>query len=65
MSEVEDEAGNITDAIQQENTTAISKIRSLFIDPGFPAIETEDAGAAGPREELMSEQSRKFLFSAK
>ena len=52
MSEVEGEAGKITVVIQQENTTAISRIRSLFIDPGFPVMETGDAGTAAPMEEL-------------
>jgi hypothetical protein len=52
MPEVEGEAENIADAIEQENSLSINKIRSLFIDPGFPSIETEDAGIAPPSEKL-------------
>ena len=56
MSEVEGDPGNIAEAIQQENSTAISKIRSLFVDPGFPVIETGDAGTAAPTEELPKDK---------
>jgi hypothetical protein len=52
MSEVEGDSENITDAIKQENSTSISRIRSLFVDPGFPAAPSEDAGSAGSSEKL-------------
>jgi len=56
MSEVENKPENIADAIKQENTSAISKIRSLFVDPGFPALQREDAGTAAPTEELPNDK---------
>lgn len=52
MSEVEGKPENIADAMQEENKTAISKIRSLFVDPGFPASQSADAGSASPSEKL-------------
>ena len=52
MAEVEGDSENITDAIKQENSNSISKIRSLFVDLGFPAAPSEDAGRAGPSEKL-------------
>jgi len=52
MPEVEGDSENIADTIKQENATSISKIRSLFVDPGYPAIQSEDAGSAGPPEKL-------------
>jgi hypothetical protein len=50
MQEFEVDSENIPDAIREENSNSISRIRSLFVDPGFPAI-TEDAGSAAPSEE--------------
>ena len=52
MAEIESNPGNIADAIQRENSSAISKVRSLFVDPGFPSVQYEDAGIAAPTEEL-------------
>jgi len=52
MSEVESKPENIADAIEQENFLSINKIRSLFVDPGFPFVEPEDAGSASPSEKL-------------
>lgn len=52
MSAVEGDSENIADEMQLENDTAISKIRSLFIDPGFPATQAEDAGGAVQSEKL-------------
>jgi hypothetical protein len=52
MAKVEGDSENITDAMRQENSTAISKIRSLFVDPGFPASQPEDAGSAVPSEKV-------------
>ena len=52
MPEVEGDSENITDTIKQENATSISRIRSLFVDPGYPATQFEDAGNAGPSEKL-------------
>ena len=52
MSEVEGKPENIADAIEQENSISINKIRSLFADPGFPSIGSEDAGSASPSEKL-------------
>ena len=51
MSEVEGESENITDAIEQENAASISKIRSLFVDSGFPDTRPDDAGSSAPSEE--------------
>lgn len=56
VTEIEADSENIADAIQQENTSAISKIRSLFVDPGFPAMQGEDAGTAAPTEELPNDK---------
>jgi hypothetical protein len=50
MSEVEGDSENITDAIKQENATSINKIRSLFVDPGFPAAQFGDAESAASSE---------------
>jgi len=52
MSEVESKPENIADAIEQENFLSINKMRSLFVDPGFPFVEPEDAGSASPSEKL-------------
>jgi hypothetical protein len=52
MSEHEVDPLTITDAIQQENTNAVSKIRALFVEPGFPANRAEDAGVAEPSEKM-------------
>ena len=43
-SEVDPEIN--ADTIQQENSTAINRIRASFIDPGFPASDAENAGIA-------------------
>jgi len=56
VTEIEADSENIADAIKQENTSAISKIRSLFVDPGFPALQREDAGTAAPTEELPNDK---------
>jgi hypothetical protein len=56
VTDNEGDSENIADAIQQENFSAISKIRSLFVDPGFPAIPDADAGIAVPTEELPNEK---------
>ena len=56
VAEIEDGSENIADAIQQENSSAISKVRSLFVDPGFPFVQNEDAGIAAPTEELPNEK---------
>ena len=52
VTEIEGDSENIAAAMAQENSSAISKVRSLFVDPGFPAIRDEDAGTAVPTEEL-------------
>jgi len=52
MSEVESNPENIADAIEQENSLSINKIRSLFVDPGFPSLGSEDAGSASPSEKV-------------
>jgi hypothetical protein len=54
MSEIEGKPEIITETMRQENADAISKIRSLFVDPGFPAPEVEDAGSAARSEKLTS-----------
>ena len=56
MAEIESNPENIADAIQQENSSAISKIRSLFVDPGFPSVQNENAGIAVPTEDLSNEK---------
>jgi len=40
------------DTIQQENSAAINKIRSLFVDPGFPAGPSDHAGIAGQSQNM-------------
>jgi len=57
MSEVEGDSENITDAIEHENAISISKIRSLFVDPGFPTTLSEDAGSAAPSEKLKDSEA--------
>jgi len=57
MPEVEGDSENITDAIQQENASSISKIRSLFVDPGFPATQSGDAENAGPSEKMKDSEA--------
>ena len=54
--DIEGDSENIADAIQQENSSAISKVRSLFVDPGFPALPDEDAVIAVPAEELPNDK---------
>jgi hypothetical protein len=56
MSEFNIDSENITEAIEQENATSISKIRSLFVDPGFPALQSEDAGSAVPSENMTESE---------
>jgi hypothetical protein len=50
MSEFDLDSENIPDAIKKENATSISKIRSLFVDPGFPSAHCEDAESAAQSE---------------
>jgi hypothetical protein len=50
MSEFDVDSENIPDAIEKENASSISKIRSLFIDPGFPLAQYGDAESAVPSE---------------
>jgi hypothetical protein len=50
MSQFDIDSENIPDAIKKENATSISKIRSLFVDPGFPATQSGDAESAAPSE---------------
>jgi len=52
VKEIEADSESIADAIEQENSLSINKIRSLFVDPGFPSIATENAGIAPPSEKL-------------
>jgi len=54
--DIESNSENIADGIQQENSNAISKIRSLFVDPGFPAVQDGDATTAAPTEELPNDK---------
>jgi hypothetical protein len=44
----EDEIGseNIAYAIEQESASSISKIRSMFVDPGFALVDSDDAATA-------------------
>jgi hypothetical protein len=56
VTKIEGDSENIAGAIQQENSSAISKVRSLFVDPGFPALPDADAGIAGPTEELPNDK---------
>ena len=58
MSEVERDSESITDAIERENASSISKIRSLFVDPGFPAIESVDAGNAVPSVKVEDSEAQ-------
>jgi len=53
MPEVEGDSENIADTIKQENSTSISRIRSLFVDPGYPGSQSGDAGSAGGSENLQ------------
>ena len=52
MDEAEHNAEDVAEAIKQENSTSISKIRSLFVDPGFLPTPPDDAGSAAEPEEL-------------
>jgi hypothetical protein len=52
MSEVEIKPENIGEAIEQENSLSINKIRALFVDPGFSPIGSDDAGSASSSEKL-------------
>ena len=52
MSNVEREPDLLAEEIQEENTSAISRIRSLFRDPGYPLLQNEDAEIADSREIL-------------
>ena len=52
MPEGESKSENIADAIEQENSVSVNKIRSLFVDPGFPSTGPEDAVIASPSEKL-------------
>ena len=57
MPEFEVDSENIADAIEQENSVSINKIRSLFVDPGFPSIGSEDALPASPSEKLRDSEA--------
>jgi hypothetical protein len=57
MPDADHEAESIVDAIQRENTTSFSKIRSLFVDPGFPLTQPDDAGTAVPMEQFPDSKS--------
>jgi hypothetical protein len=57
MSDVENESGNIVDAIQRENSISIRKIRSLFVDPGFPTTQPDHAETAVPMEQFPESKS--------
>jgi hypothetical protein len=54
MPEGKSKPENIADSIEQENSAAINKIRSLFVDPGFPSVRSEAAGSA-PRSEKLKD----------
>jgi hypothetical protein len=56
MTEVEGDSENIAGAIEQENATSISKIRSLFVDPGFPATQFGDAESAALSEKVKDSE---------
>jgi hypothetical protein len=46
MPDVDSDSENIAGLIEQENATAISKIRSLFVETGFPGTASDDAESA-------------------
>jgi len=50
MSDFDVDPENISDSIEKENASSISKIRSLFVDPGFPVTQSGDAESAVPSE---------------
>jgi len=51
MSESNDQARALTDSIERENANSLSKIRSMFVDPGFPIAPSENAeNVIGPAE---------------
>lgn len=54
--DIEGDSENIVEAIQQENSSAINRVRSLFIDPGFPDLQDGDAETAVPTEELPKDK---------
>jgi len=56
VEELEAGSENIAEAIEQENSLSINKIRSLFVDPGFPSIATEDAVIAPPSEKVKGSE---------
>jgi hypothetical protein len=56
VEEIEAGSENFADAIKQENSRVISKLRSLFVDPGFPALPDADAGIAVPTEEFPKDE---------
>jgi hypothetical protein len=37
---------NIAYFIEQESASSISKIRSMFVDPGFALVDSDDAATA-------------------
>jgi hypothetical protein len=53
MSDFDVDSENIPEAIEKENASSISKIRSLFVDPGFPA---GDAESAAPPEKVKDSE---------
>jgi hypothetical protein len=44
------ESEDIAEAIEHENASSISKIRSMFVDPGFSLVDSEDALTAVARD---------------
>jgi hypothetical protein len=46
------ESENFAESMEQENASAISKIRAMFVDPGFSLASLDDAASAVAAEVL-------------
>lgn len=53
----DDVSENIADSVEVENSNSISRIRSLFVDPGFPFTQPQDADNAEASKDLPDSEA--------